>query len=111
MPELLLVVVVEQVVVVREQVELISIITIIFILMFTVSYTNTVQTMATSECFFDSDCITTGCSSEICASEEMASACVYVPEYECNQYRSCGCVAGTCAWSSTSEYDGCVENL
>lgn len=100
-----------QVVAGREQVELISIITIIFILMFTVSYTNTIQDLAQSECFFDSDCITTGCSSEICAAEDMVSACVYLPEYECNQLRSCSCVDGFCEWTNADGYDECIDNI
>ena len=62
-------------------------------------------------CMSDSDCFTTGCSGEICSSEDVFSVCIYLPEFGCNQYRNCRCVGGICSWTNTTEYESCIETL
>jgi eight-cysteine-cluster-containing protein len=46
------------------------------------------------------DCIVSGCSGEICADEDMASICLYRPEYVCYETATCGRLEdGSCGWS------------
>jgi len=58
-------------------------------------------------------CIVSGCSGEICAPEEMASDCQWLPEYECLEYSSCGFFGedGQCGWEKTPEYLKCLEGI
>ncbi len=57
------------------------------------------------------DCFPTGCSGEICASQDMASDCQWLPEYECLKFSVCGNFSddGACAWLQTDEYLACLE--
>ena len=62
----------------------------------------------------DSDCggcITTGCSGQICAREEVASTCEFLPEYACyQQHGSCEeQVDGACGWTETPELSACLN--
>lgn len=57
------------------------------------------------------NCIVTGCNREICADEELASICVYKPEYDC--YKGAICERqrdGKCGWRKTSELISCLGN-
>lgn len=57
-------------------------------------------------------CRATGCSGQICASEDVASTCEFLPEYACYQEHGV-CEAqgdGECAWTSTPELNMCLEN-
>lgn len=57
-------------------------------------------------------CIITGCSSQVCAEEEMMTTCEYKDEYQC--YRGARCerqTNGECGWTQTPELIEClVEN-
>ena len=59
-----------------------------------------------------SGCVVSGCSSEICAEEEVISICLFRPEYEC--YRTATCerqLDGECGWTMTDELIDCVQDL
>ncbi|MBW2964475.1 eight-cysteine-cluster domain-containing protein [Candidatus Woesearchaeota archaeon] len=66
-----------------------------------------------AECSTGSDCAKAGCSSELClpASKagDIASICLYRPEYDCLKLVSCGCENGKCAWSTSDDYETCVR--
>lgn len=62
-------------------------------------------------CGDDSDCIVTGCSSQVCALRETVTTCEYRPEYGCFAYAQCKCTAGRCGWTSSVEYDQCMFNI
>ncbi len=57
-------------------------------------------------------CITTGCSGQICADQQMASTCEYKPEYAC--YKSVGTCevqpGGKCGWTPSAELSACLAN-
>jgi eight-cysteine-cluster-containing protein len=56
------------------------------------------------------DCRSTGCSGEICSDQNLASTCIYRPEYAC--YKSASCERqsdGKCGWTMTGELKGCLE--
>lgn len=56
-------------------------------------------------------CRPTGCSSEICADEEIASACIFKPEFAC--YKAATCErqpSGNCGWTQTPELQQCIES-
>ncbi len=63
------------------------------------------------ECITDDDCVVSGCSGELCASEDMASDCEWLPEYACyaDPITSCGCNDGRCGWDETDELAACLE--
>ncbi|HDQ16838.1 MAG TPA: hypothetical protein ENN31_01810 [Candidatus Vogelbacteria bacterium] len=57
-------------------------------------------------------CLITGCSGEICADEEMMSACLWKSEYIC--YRDAICARnqeGVCAWQETPELLSCLASF
>lgn len=62
------------------------------------------------ECTRDSDCIVTGCSDSVCASEEVFDICSYKQEYACYDMIKCGCNNGVCAWNQTDLFRSCVED-
>ncbi|MEK6953383.1 MAG: eight-cysteine-cluster domain-containing protein [Candidatus Micrarchaeota archaeon] len=66
-----------------------------------------------SECKVDSDCAIGGCNSEICTTpqkaKDVASICVYKPEFACYKQIGCGCISGVCAWEETPEFRLCVQ--
>lgn len=54
-------------------------------------------------------CVITGCSSQVCAEEEIATTCEFRPEYAC--YDSAICerqASGECGWTQTSESQSCL---
>lgn len=63
------------------------------------------------ECVQDSDCMRTGCSGTICASEDIATTCEYLPEYACydEPKTSCGCNNGFCGFDQTPELASCLN--
>lgn len=54
-------------------------------------------TSANNACTSDADCKASGCSKEVCAAEEVMSACD-VLEWPQGADAKCGCVSGACAW-------------
>lgn len=55
------------------------------------------------------DCIVTGCSGQVCADEEVMTACIFLPEYAC--YRSATCTrqaSGECGWTETPALTACL---
>ena len=58
-----------------------------------------------------SECIVTGCSSQICADEEVITTCEYREEYACYQSATCEKQAsGECGWTMTDELKECLTN-
>ncbi|MBN1543944.1 eight-cysteine-cluster domain-containing protein [Candidatus Woesearchaeota archaeon] len=65
-----------------------------------------------AECSSGSDCRRDGCSGQLCrpkSSEPVFTTCEYRPEYECLSMVECSCVEGRCAWSTSPEYERCVD--
>ena len=65
-----------------------------------------------AECATDADCIVTGCSSQVCANEDVATTCEWREEYACyaDEYTSCGCQQGSCGWAQTPELEQCLAD-
>ncbi|MFA6035610.1 MAG: protease inhibitor I42 family protein [Candidatus Micrarchaeia archaeon] len=67
-----------------------------------------------SYCETAADCITGGCSGQICQTKVEAAngggitTCEWREEYSCYKAEGCGCVANKCAWSA--ETISCVES-
>jgi hypothetical protein len=59
------------------------------------------------------ECVISGCSSQICATEPMDSDCAWLPEYECLKFSECGNFGenGGCGWLKTPEYVTCLEGI
>lgn len=59
------------------------------------------------------ECRPTGCNGEICASQDVASPCVALPEFAC--YQEVGICAmqtwGQCGWTPTPELDECLSQF
>lgn len=56
------------------------------------------------------ECIVTGCSGQICASEDMPTTCEWTCEYGCYQYAECEVqVEGACGWTGNDEFDACLR--
>ncbi len=57
-------------------------------------------------------CYVSGCSSQLCSSEEgMMSTCEYREEYACYQTATCEVQSsGECGWSETKELNSCLLN-
>jgi hypothetical protein len=54
-------------------------------------------------------CIVGGCNGEICSDTNMASPCIYKPEFEC--YKKAKCEKqkdGSCGWTPTVELTACL---
>ena len=63
------------------------------------------------ECVVDTDCIITGCSGQICASEPVITTCEWMEEYACyhdTNITTCGCNQGQCGWAQTPELEACL---
>ena len=57
------------------------------------------------------ECIVTGCSGQICASEQVATTCEWTCTYGCYQYATCEVQPdGVCGWTPTEAYDTCVTD-
>ena len=55
-------------------------------------------------------CVIGGCSGEICAEEEMASACIFNPKFECYKTATCERQSdGNCGWTETEKLASCLE--
>lgn len=55
-------------------------------------------------------CVISGCSSQLCGEEEMASTCEYREEYAC--YKTAKCerqASGTCGWTETAALRACLN--
>lgn len=56
-------------------------------------------------------CVVTGCSGQICASEPMSSTCEWTCVYGCYQYADCEAQAsGECGWTTNDKFDACVAD-
>lgn len=62
------------------------------------------------ECSSNADCIRTGCSGEVCSSEEVFTTCEWRPELECYQrpFARCVCDDGECGWARTPRLRQCL---
>ncbi|MFM2357973.1 MAG: hypothetical protein RJA61_710 [Candidatus Parcubacteria bacterium] len=59
-----------------------------------------------------SSCRPTGCSSEICSDQDVASNCIFKEEYAC--YKKALCerqTSGVCGWTETSEFKACISSI
>ena len=63
-----------------------------------------------SDCSNDDDCIVTGCSGQLCASEDIATTCEWLPAYACfaPPTTRCGCFGGGCMWEPTDALTECL---
>lgn len=58
------------------------------------------------------ECIITGCSKQVCASEHVTTTCVYEPEYSCLKYAVCETQAnGECGWTENDVFKSCIDDL
>src|SRR3989338_10263002 len=68
-----------------------------------------------TECAYDSDCATGGCSGQICGEKEkvkeIVTTCEYKQEYDCLRLTSCGCIDNKCQWEDNNDYKKCINNL
>lgn len=56
-------------------------------------------------------CRKTGCSGQICADQDMASDCMFRPEYACYRAATCERQAdGECGWTQTPALTQCLQN-
>mmetsp|Transcript_32848 Transcript_32848/g.50232 ORF Transcript_32848/g.50232 Transcript_32848/m.50232 type:complete len:384 (-) Transcript_32848:526-1677(-) len=56
-------------------------------------------------------CMATGCSGEICASEPVASACIFLCEYACTDLTQCISLdSGVCGWQPNDDYEQCLND-
>lgn len=60
------------------------------------------------------ECVTGGCSGELCLeaaeAENTVSTCVYKPEYACLQHSACERQAnGSCGWTKNDQYNRCMN--
>lgn len=57
-------------------------------------------------------CVVTGCSGQLCASEDMMSTCEWKPEYACyKQYGTCEVQAdGKCGWTKSAALQACLSS-
>lgn len=63
------------------------------------------------ECVTDADCIITGCSGQVCASQPVITTCEWREEYACYHdpnITTCGCNMGICGWAQTPELALCL---
>ncbi len=59
--------------------------------------------------FVKKGCVVTGCSGQICAEEETATTCEFLPRYECYKDASCKIQPdGNCGWTMTEELKECL---
>jgi len=64
------------------------------------------------ECFKNADCLTAGCSSQLCLPRDQASgvvtSCEWKDEYRCYQESVCGCQQGKCQWLGSENLSACL---
>lgn len=65
-----------------------------------------------AECESAADCVVTGCSGQVCASQPVFTTCEWRAEYACydDAYTSCGCFEGRCGWEATQALAECLES-
>ncbi len=57
-------------------------------------------------------CIKTGCSNELCSSEENFSPCIFKAEWQCLTNSECKRGSnGTCYWHHSPSYDTCLSKI
>lgn len=57
-------------------------------------------------------CLVTGCSGQVCASEDVATDCSYREDYACYSAARCERQAdGACGWTETEELRSCLEGF
>ncbi|MBD3164456.1 eight-cysteine-cluster domain-containing protein [Candidatus Woesearchaeota archaeon] len=65
------------------------------------------------ECSSDTDCVTAGCSGQLCVPQgresDTMTICDFKPEYDCLRLTSCSCIAGKCSFEQTQEYRQCLK--
>lgn len=69
------------------------------------------EELSGNECVTDADCFRTGCSGQICAAQQIATTCEYLPEYACYDAptTSCGCNSeGLCGFAQTDALAACL---
>jgi eight-cysteine-cluster-containing protein len=58
------------------------------------------------------ECMSSGCSGEICAAQPMISVCLWKPEFACYKLTECAANAdGTCAWQENEEFLDCMKEF
>ncbi len=88
--------------------------TALLLVIFLVACTNTLpgDEAKKAECRTNNDCSAGGCSGQVCTTKEKAreliTTCEWLPEYDCLQETSCGCVSGRCMWEESSAYKDCM---
>ncbi len=56
------------------------------------------------------ECIVTGCSGQVCASEPVVTTCEWTCVYGCYDYAICEVQpTGVCGWTLTPEFETCAE--
>lgn len=55
------------------------------------------------------ECVTSGCSGEICAPQPMDSICIWQEWYECLALSTCEANANGCGWTQNPEFDACMS--
>ncbi len=63
-------------------------------------------------CIEPPNCVASGCSGEICATQSMDSDCVWKDWFACLKYTSCGLMAdGTCGFADNDAYRACLAGV
>jgi eight-cysteine-cluster-containing protein len=62
-------------------------------------------------CKRDADCLRTGCSGQLCASEPVVTTCEWREEYACyrQSFAYCACVNGSCGWAPNPDLLECIS--
>jgi eight-cysteine-cluster-containing protein len=66
---------------------------------------------ARTGCKQDAECLRTGCSGQICASERVVTTCEWRDEYACyrESFAHCACINGSCGWAPNPDLLQCVN--
>jgi hypothetical protein len=63
-----------------------------------------------SACGGSGECKPTGCSSQICAAEDIVTTCEWANGYQCYQLAECEAQAsGECGWTPNDEFAACMK--
>jgi eight-cysteine-cluster-containing protein len=88
---------------------------IIFSIILLISISGCVTSTPVIQCTKDEDCITGGCSGELCGKkgefDNIASPCIWKEEYTCLRLTRCQCIQNKCQWNQTPEYQQCLANI
>jgi eight-cysteine-cluster-containing protein len=65
------------------------------------------------QCGTDNDCVKNGCSGELCTykGNDVRTACLYLPEYQCLKYLPCSCVNNKCQFQENDDHLNCLDNI